>query len=835
MAWYNFWKPKVKQTPVSSGSVVSKGGPIAGDTPVGYVGTPPPIPKTGTTRVVYSGGGGGGSRTITTPSGGSTTQTAQQVQAQQQAQAEAQRVAEAQRQEVIRITQQQAQKIEQQRQQEVLIAKYGGGTRITPTTADTSQQQVYRPGTIYETQVDTFKHKGKTIPVTKTYTIGEDWSSREATMEEREKLEEYEKAKRYEEVFLSEPPSKISRFYQEKKGEYLAWASQPFIDEKWTRDLFSKGGKVGEFTGAMIYGAIGTKGDLFRTGAIYGATLGGGYIIKGGTSLATSGAGYLFGAKVGGVTGTSIRVATMGAGVYFGGTYLYGRGQQFYYAPDLWEKGKVTGRTTSDVVAGVYGFKHGAKLYDITEGYVRTRGREFIDIPQGEYPTAPTSKHLELFKKNIYPELSGKDIIKLEGYTGTGTKVPVSDFYKLHFKVNIKPGAFHTTGDTFWKSGTITPQPGTSELPGLYGSTQISTPFARITGSSSTAKFNFNSWMKSLLSPPGKPGVAYLQPEGFRYSSAKPGKWYSSAKPGYADVPGIKTEIEAIFRPKAGGYGISSKGYYTKISGVRVPIDSFVYDPSIITGTTTGGVDLVGGSVSYPGYSPPPYVDLTGGIIAVSSSTISTPEITSITPSYSSVSSSTPPVSSVVPSYKPSKSYAPSSVSYKAPSSKVSSSITPPVSSVVSSYKPSRSYIPYGSSVTKIPRSYYPPAPPTKIKYFPKGLRLPKQKLGRFPVYGRRFKKWKPIGIGRTEKEAFSLGKEFARKTLGVTFKIPKAKARKLPGYKTKISKKGEVLYIEPRKRRLKKRGLSAEIPEIQFYRGLKAKSKKMKGGKKKK
>jgi len=47
----------------------------------------------------------------------------------------------------------------------------------------------------------------------------------------------------------------------------------------------------------------------------------------------------------------------------------------------------------------------------------------------------------------------------------------------------------------------------------------------------------------------------------------------------------------------------------------------------------------------------------------------------------------------------------------------------------------------------------------------------------------------------------------------------------KLPGYKTKKTKEG-ILFIEPAKKRLKKRGLSKEIPEIQFFKSLKGRSK---------
>ena len=107
-----------------------------------------------------------------------------------------------------------------------------------------------------------------------------------------------------------------------------------------------------------------------------------------------------------------------------------------------------------------------------------------------------------------------------------------------------------------------------------------------------------------------------------------------------------------------------------------------------------------------------------------------------------------------------------------------------------------------------------------KIK---KGNSLFKQPFGKFSVFGRRFGKFKLIGTG-TEKKAFTLGKGWARKTLGATFKVPGTKARKLTGFITKKTKEG-ILYIEPRGKRLKKGTL--EIPEIQYFR-------KLKGGKKK-
>jgi len=114
--------------------------------------------------------------------------------------------------------------------------------------------------------------------------------------------------------------------------------------------------------------------------------------------------------------------------------------------------------------------------------------------------------------------------------------------------------------------------------------------------------------------------------------------------------------------------------------------------------------------------------------------------------------------------------------------------------------------------------------PPVKPPIIPPKLKPAKQKrgrLGKYDVFGRRFGKFKLIGTAKDPLGAKGIGKRWARQTLGVTFKIPKYKGTKVEGFKTK-KKKGEVLFIEPRGKRLK-RG-TKEIPELQYW-------KKVKGG----
>lgn len=95
--------------------------------------------------------------------------------------------------------------------------------------------------------------------------------------------------------------------------------------------------------------------------------------------------------------------------------------------------------------------------------------------------------------------------------------------------------------------------------------------------------------------------------------------------------------------------------------------------------------------------------------------------------------------------------------------------------------------------------------------------------MGNFPVYVRRFGKFKIAGFGRTKGEALSIGKYIAGGTLAATFKVPGIKPKKIKGFKTKKTKRG-FEFIEFPKFRLNKK---TEVKEIQ---GFKKKKKKKKG-----
>ena len=560
--------------------------------------------------------------------------------------------------------------------------------------------QIYSPGTVYQYQTDVVKHKGRDIPIlTAPMIIGEDWSPRPLTAEEVTKYDLLVRSKGYEEKFLEEPPSKISRDIGEIKGRYETFASESFVGKPLGEYVSDKvPGTVGDVTGGFISGLVpSTKGEVLTTLATFGVGAGIGFGVKG----ATYGISKI--PKVGTALAVGVKGATIGSGVYYGGGYALNIAGQVSSTDSNFERGEIIGGGVRTIGAGYTGYKTGSKLFDIGKGYYVTRGRSYIEIPQGEYPAAPTSKQLKMFQKNIYQELGAK------------------------------PGAFHTTGEVFWKKGTITPQPGTSELPGLYGSTQISTPFARIEGSGKaplqTIFKNIGQW----FSPPKDPGVAYLQPTSFRYS---PGvktstgyTWKYPAKVGTADVPGIKTEIEAIFRPDAGGYGITGQGYYTIIKGVRVPIDSFAYDPSIPFGgsppVTTTKIFQPG---RYTSYQPPTITDPSAGVTSYFSG-VSQPSPSFVfsnigSSSQSAVTSSilSPSIdSSSTPSYTP-PTYRPSVRRGGSSTSSRVSSLIPSIaptstsqgvssSSLLSSSK--RSYLTPGSGISyssiRTPPTFKPP------------------------------------------------------------------------------------------------------------------------------
>jgi len=294
-------------------------------------------------------------------------------------------------------------------------------------------------------------------------------------------------------------------------------------------------------------------------------------------------------------------VTSLGLGI--GALYVGEKGYEVLSAKTPEEAGKITGLTTKDILLTGYGISKGTKGALQIQGYLETKGR--IELPfeklttkeiisgEDKFLLVQKSKQVSMFKDFNPYDLP---ITKLSRYSGEGELIFPEAYKDLPFK--MPGGSYHTTPSIFFKEGTITPKAGTSELPGLYVSTGISPAFAKLPGSS--GKFDLVKYITELFRV-SEPGVAYLQPKGFRYSPFKEVnpykigeqtfkyKFLNEPKQGYADIPLMKQEAEAILREEAGSYGLTGKQYYTTINGVRVPIDTFKFDETI--GKASKGAD----------------------------------------------------------------------------------------------------------------------------------------------------------------------------------------------------------------------------------------------------
>ena len=679
---------------------------------------------------------------------------------------------------------------EQERQRQASFGSRRIGGQVTRTDLEPKFDftgRVHTTPELYETTVGSFTAGGKEIPTTQVVmgafggggAGAKIWTETPATEEERK----YFKERTSFLVAGEEKPSFISIISKGKVGSVrdIYQVSEKAVRESITdptigrlfkeidyehgktdltlatkffsqRPPWSPKGAVETLTGTDIYREGAIKGQLMagaglgiledvrtkpvKSALIYGA----GFGIGAGVSGISAGLGTI--PRVGGVLASTFKIGTIGAGVYFGGTYGLTIARQVEGAKDVTQVGSILGVAAKDITLGGLGFAKGQATATQLRGWWATRGREELILQQGVYPSAPTSKQLELFRKNIIGEL--------------GTK----------------PGAFHTTPQKFWRK-EITPEIGTSELPGLYGSTKVSTPFARISGS---GRYKLFPSVKDLFYLEGKPAVAYLKPTGFRYSPYQKVSPYKigeqtfryafkeQAKLGYADVPLLKSEIEAVFRPEAGGYLFESGKYFTRIKGVRVPIDVFGYGGKVISvpSKVPTSVSRVFGEGSYSSYTLP------------SSYPILSP--TSLITSYRSL------VSSAKPS--------PSSSTISKTSRDISSLEPSGVSSLFSS----------GYSPTSLSRSYAPSKAPTPYAPYYSYKETPTRKAPPFilPKPRIRFRE-KP----KTARQLFPAPSRyqpsFTGTILGIQIDIPEhyerfgfggIRVRGIPTFSTKKSKK---------------------------------------------
>ena len=390
--------------------------------------------------------------------------------------------------------------------------------------------------------------------------------------------------------------------------------------------------------------------------------------------------------------------------------------------------------------------------------------------------------------------------------------------------------------------GDLIVQPGSSEILGGYQAGRVSPRFLRVAAADAD-----NLISVGILGDTLRPSVFRITPsKGFKLApgvksstkSIQPlgniKKYIETKAPkGQSTIPFIKAEKESIITQGSILSKPEAKFYFT-FEGRRIPIQQTTalaegvnLPGSISQGEFNKIVSSSSSGVGRSGVFTP--VDITsqlrkgGSSVSVSSSSIAPTKIT-LTPPYSKVSSKkSSSISSIISSARSSTSKARPSAS-RSISSRFSSKISPS-SSVLSKASSSvarsiSSRVSSGVSRSRVRPSRIPITPkPFNNIYSGKGRTQPKLRTAKFKVLGRRFGKFKVIGTARTEKGAFQIGRKFAGSTLGVSFKIPKSKTLKLPGFRTK-KEDGGIVFIEPRKRRLKKGG--REVLEIQQFKGMK-------------
>jgi len=496
-------------------------------------------------------------------------------------------------------------------------------------------------------------------------------------------------------------------------GDVQEFSQERIFSEKFVENVdigtqFTSGAAIDQ----TVFGRLLSKETKQQSSEIISGSLRGAFlpetVLDVGITAATVGVGAAIGFGVRGLGVAALKIPKVGftvakslkyTEVIGGGAIatgaIVGTAGRVSATPDFGEKGQIIGETARTFAAFGAGFKGGEKLLFKGVGVLRTRGRTEIPIERlvqedvlygtKNFPTAPKQKQLGLFQQNVerLPELS------TEG----------------------KPGGFHASPLPVEVGGKITPGAGTSEVPGLFISSDLSIHFTRISGKSSQSAAK---GPKGLFDLTGLPTASYVIPRGFRTVKTRTTKPFEiegqkffrdftkPVKEGVADLPLIKTEIEAVLRPGVGEFGRQPSKFFTTIDGVRTPIDVFKFTKGSGKGKA---VDVI------PGFERIELTPLRRSSFRGSSSRISQSSIIS-SPISSSFLSSIPSslTSSKLSSSLSSSSISSSLTSSRLSSSSLSSSFKSPTSSIISS--PISSSTSSGSSIIRPPRSPPKKAPP---------------------------------------------------------------------------------------------------------------------------
>jgi len=584
-----------------------------------------------------------------------------------------------------------------------------------------------------EEQVDTFTPRGggRPVPVTDTYFYPVFGERRKATPEEQKYLKEQTSV-----VVASEDPiTRRQKIINHLSGAYDAYLKKeaeifkgtimpvtskvyPYIETgidvgvigtNIPRVFRSK--ELREFEKGVIVDTLKDmeKRPLKQLG-LAGIGAGVGFGVRG--SIAVAG-------KVGGQLGAGIARSgsTLGA-LGLTGIYTADVGSRIYYEPDFRRKGAITGVSLKDIGLIGFGYSRGSKGFDIIAGKIRTRGLPEINVDK-------IVRESVISGRETFPAagkgLSAKKLAKLH------KKLFLQEKFTKSFKID-RPGGFHVTDVDIRKFATI-------DRP-FHISTEASIYFTRISG----GRYKLLPSVKDLFQAEGKPGILYAEPRGFDINlgyEIKRGKyvWSKPPKPGRAQVPGSKTEIQAVI--ESGKFKDYEDVARVKIRGVDVPIGraKIVSDTFKVSRTPKPKTKPKTPTSSYgeiPSYS------------------MITPEVTAVS-SYSSKPKSK--ISSKSISYK---SSSPKISSFKVPSYKVLSSAIRSFYSGISGKSKRAGYFYSPSSSYKTPYS---------IKYSPEKTIIPKPPIYPFlKMKGRKKRKTLP-SIGR---EDIGISEGFTARVLGL-------------------------------------------------------------------
>ena len=271
-------------------------------------------------------------------------------------------------------------------------------------------------------------------------------------------------------------------------------------------------------------------------------------VVSAGLGYATGGASKLISGTKAGIIG----FRTVGAGLT--GAYAYQKGKEIKEKPDYFSKGQVVGGTLATEIAPFSaGFPKGQRHFQQAVGLWRTKGRTELKgltpiREEGTFPTAPAKEHYKIFKAGKHLREKAKPFIE-KG------KKPFS----------------HVTGQEFKPKGEL--GKGIRGFKGFYTGVEPSSYFARI----SKGKYKTPSFLKTQITAEGtKPTVYIGQAKGFIKPKSKGvGEKIKEFERRPADKKGFLTEqtaeIEAVFKPQE--YQTIKTKYYTRIDGVRVPVE----------------------------------------------------------------------------------------------------------------------------------------------------------------------------------------------------------------------------------------------------------------------